>query len=112
MHLVPWLKDVFSVRISRLSHCRTIQLTDEVLIRYEQTVLVVILLSADFWTVRVSGCAFKWLYAYKVIRVACANIILLFQNVSGRVLVGLRFWNQVDDDGTRYTYLRCTMWRV
>jgi len=35
----------------------------------------VVLLSADFWTVR---------------------------NVSGRVLVGLRFWNQVDDDGTSY----------
>lgn len=39
------------------------------------TVIVVILLSADFWTVR---------------------------NVSGRVLVGLRFWNQVDEDGTSY----------
>ncbi|GAA99051.1 uncharacterized protein L969DRAFT_54986 [Mixia osmundae IAM 14324] len=39
------------------------------------TVLVVVLLSADFWTVR---------------------------NVSGRVLVGLRFWNQVDEDGTSY----------
>lgn len=37
------------------------------------TVLVVLLLSADFWTVR---------------------------NVSGRVLVGLRYWNQVDEDGT------------
>ncbi|EGG11760.1 uncharacterized protein MELLADRAFT_70753 [Melampsora larici-populina 98AG31] len=39
------------------------------------TVIVVILLSADFWTVR---------------------------NVSGRVLVGLRFWNQVDEDGSSY----------
>lgn len=39
------------------------------------TVIVVLLLSADFWTVR---------------------------NVSGRVLVGLRFWNQVDEDGTSY----------
>ncbi|GAA5997260.1 Tvp23p [Rhodotorula paludigena] len=39
------------------------------------TVLVVVLLSLDFWTVR---------------------------NVSGRVLVGLRFWNQVDEDGTSY----------
>jgi hypothetical protein len=35
-------------------------------------VLVVVLLALDFWTVR---------------------------NVSGRTLVGLRFWNQVDDDG-------------
>lgn len=40
-----------------------------------QTVLVVVLLALDFWTVR---------------------------NVSGRVLVGLRFWNQVDDDGTSF----------
>lgn len=41
----------------------------------DQTVLVVILLSLDFWTVR---------------------------NVSGRILCGLRFWNQVDDDGTSF----------
>ena len=26
----------------------------------------------------------------------------LFQNVSGRTLVGLRFWNQVDEDGESY----------
>ena len=39
------------------------------------TVLVVLLLSADFWTVR---------------------------NVSGRVLVGLRFWNEVSEDGNSY----------
>lgn len=37
--------------------------------------LVVILLSLDFWTVR---------------------------NVSGRTLVGLRFWNQVDDTGNSF----------
>jgi hypothetical protein len=40
-----------------------------------QTVVVVVLLALDFWTVR---------------------------NVSGRVLVGLRFWNQVDEDGTSF----------
>ncbi|KAK4052900.1 Golgi apparatus membrane protein tvp23 [Microbotryomycetes sp. JL221] len=39
------------------------------------TVLVVVLLSLDFWTVR---------------------------NVSGRILCGLRFWNQVDEDGSSY----------
>ncbi|KAH9808864.1 hypothetical protein DFH28DRAFT_907190 [Melampsora americana] len=39
------------------------------------TVIVVVFLSIDFWTVR---------------------------NVSGRVLVGLRFWNQVDEDGSSY----------
>lgn len=35
-------------------------------------IAVLLLLSADFWTVK---------------------------NVSGRLLVGLRWWNQVDDDG-------------
>ncbi|KAM0793543.1 Golgi apparatus membrane protein tvp23 [Microbotryomycetes sp. NB124-2] len=39
------------------------------------TVLVVVLLSLDFWTVR---------------------------NVSGRILCGLRFWNQVDEEGSSY----------
>ncbi|KIY73128.1 DUF846-domain-containing protein [Cylindrobasidium torrendii FP15055 ss-10] len=37
--------------------------------------LVVVLLAMDFWNVR---------------------------NVAGRLLVGLRFWNQVDDDGESY----------
>ncbi|KAJ8596550.1 Golgi apparatus membrane protein TVP23 [Rhizopogon salebrosus TDB-379] len=39
------------------------------------TVVVVVLLAMDFWNCR---------------------------NVSGRTLVGLRFWNQVDDDGESY----------
>ncbi|KAK1223789.1 Golgi apparatus membrane protein tvp23 [Marasmius sp. AFHP31] len=39
------------------------------------TVLVVVLLAMDFWNCR---------------------------NVAGRTLVGLRFWNQVDDDGESY----------
>lgn len=39
------------------------------------TVIVVVLLAMDFWNCR---------------------------NVAGRTLVGLRFWNQVDDDGESY----------
>ncbi|KAF8349905.1 Golgi apparatus membrane protein TVP23 [Amanita rubescens] len=39
------------------------------------TVIVVVLLAMDFWNCR---------------------------NVSGRILVGLRFWNQVDEDGESY----------
>ncbi|KIP12016.1 hypothetical protein PHLGIDRAFT_114073 [Phlebiopsis gigantea 11061_1 CR5-6] len=39
------------------------------------TVIVVVLLAVDFWNCR---------------------------NVSGRTLVGLRYWNQVDDDGESY----------
>jgi hypothetical protein len=38
-------------------------------------VIVVLLLSADFWTVK---------------------------NVTGRLLVGLRWWNYVDDDGNSH----------
>lgn len=34
--------------------------------------------------------------------VTCLAVYILLQNVSGRTLVGLRFWNQVDDDGESY----------
>jgi len=44
------------------------------------TVLVVVLLAMDFWNCR---------------------------NVSGRTLVGLRFWNQVDEDGESYWVFEC-----
>lgn len=30
------------------------------------------------------------------------NSSMNYQNVAGRTLVGLRFWNQVDDDGESY----------
>ncbi|XP_063764568.1 Golgi apparatus membrane protein TVP23 homolog A-like isoform X1 [Eleginops maclovinus] len=43
-------------------------------------VLIITLLSFDFWSVKVRGCAGP-------------------QNVTGRLLVGLRWWNQIDDDG-------------
>ncbi|KAF7289504.1 Golgi apparatus membrane protein TVP23 [Mycena chlorophos] len=44
------------------------------------SVLVVVLLSMDFWNAR---------------------------NVAGRRLVGLRFWNQVDEDGASYWVFEC-----
>lgn len=28
-----------------------------------------------------------------------ASLLSVFQNVTGRLMVGLRWWNQVDDDG-------------
>jgi len=44
------------------------------------TVIVVVLLAMDFWNCR---------------------------NVSGRTLVGLRYWNQVDEDGESYWVFEC-----
>ena len=35
--------------------------------------------------------------------VACfVEVIYALQNVAGRILVGLRYWNQVDEDGESY----------
>jgi hypothetical protein len=53
-----------------------------------QTVIVVVLLSMDFWNCRVN-CAHSYPESGQPL------IRVLFQNVSGRVLVGLRYWNQV-----------------
>jgi len=57
-----------------------------------QTVIVVVLLAMDFWNCRVR---------YLFLRPRSTQV-LVFQNVSGRTLVGLRFWNQVDEDGESY----------
>lgn len=32
----------------------------------------------------------------------CEPLIHALQNVAGRILVGLRYWNQVDEDGESY----------
>ncbi|KAL4708629.1 hypothetical protein ACJJTC_001068 [Scirpophaga incertulas] len=48
-------------------------------------VMVVLLLSADFWTVK---------------------------NITGRLLVGLRWWNYVDDDGKSHWVFECKQNRV
>jgi hypothetical protein len=55
-------------------------------------VAVVVLLAMDFWTCRV--CAIG--------SIILSLIYLIPQNVSGRTLVGLWFWNQVDEDGESY----------
>lgn len=63
-------------------------------------VTIILLLSCDFWTVKVgrlmsSHCNFG-------VRLFAPSFCLDFfppQNVSGRLLVGLRWWNQVDEDG-------------
>lgn len=48
----------------------------------------------DFWTCRVRGTG--------SLVPELTIIYLTLQNVSGRTLVGLRFWNQVDEDGESY----------
>ena len=58
-----------------------------------QVVLVLVLLAMDFWNCRVGET--------HPISVLC-NLPDPPQNVAGRKLVGLRFWNQVDDDGESY----------
>jgi hypothetical protein len=52
-----------------------------------QTVIVVVLLAMDFWNCRVRLLSVK--------RVPSVLIRRPIQNVAGRTLVGLRFWNQV-----------------
>jgi hypothetical protein len=49
---------------------------------------VVVLLSLDFWNTRVGG----------LLRSLRLPLKLLL-NVAGRTLVGLRYWNEVDDEG-------------
>lgn len=63
-----------------------------VLIR-SQTVLVVVLLAMDFWNCRVRTPLWMILHG---------PLIHAPQNVAGRILVGLRYWNQVDEDGESY----------
>lgn len=58
-----------------------------------QTVLVVVLLAMDFWNCRVREPIFMR---------TRTRLIICIQNVSGRTLVGLRYWNQVDEDGESY----------
>lgn len=60
----------------------------------QQTVVVVVLLAVDFWNCRVSA---KYLQGNMV-------ELDIKQNVSGRTLVGLRYWNQVCDDKLMWSF--------
>lgn len=51
-----------------------------------KTVIVVVLLAMDFWNCRVSH------YIHETVTMSSHDVT---QNVSGRTLVGLRYWNQV-----------------
>lgn len=74
-------------------------------------VLIVALLSFDFWSVKVRGqlglllirLTFLCTSAVESLSLtslaAITHICAVLQNVTGRLLVGLRWWNQIDEDG-------------
>lgn len=65
-------------------------------------VVCILLLAFDFWTVKVLGnsnYAIEVIYTYPPYSHCCARH-LRAQNVTGRLLVGLRWWNRINDDGT------------
>lgn len=81
-------------------------------------VLIITLLSFDFWSVKVRGQLGQLLIPltspcltpfspsselqhsfFHLTVFLITHIRPVFQNVTGRLLVGLRWWNQIDDDG-------------
>lgn len=65
-------------------------------------VTIILLLSCDFWTVKASLSFNKTQFVLQAFLLLCQtnNIIYVcLQNITGRLMVGLRWWNQVDDDG-------------
>ena len=68
-------------------------------------VVIVLLLTLDFWTVRqgVHNCGI-------LVFVACpctsCHMLLSLQtkNISGRLLVGLRWWNETTDEGSNWRF--------
>lgn len=72
-------------------------------------VTIILLLSCDFWTVKV--CLLLLLQDTLSLfnnRNSCYRAAdnlkynLYLQNITGRLMVGLRWWNQVDDDGRNH----------
>lgn len=65
-----------------------------------QIVIVVVLLSLDFWNVRVC-LQFSYVISLET------EIRPQIQNVAGRTLVGLRYWNEVDEEGESSWVFEC-----
>lgn len=60
-------------------------------------VTIILLLSCDFWTVKVGpSCLLLLLSKGTILHL---ETLVCFQNITGRLMVSLRWWNQVDDDG-------------
>lgn len=60
-------------------------------------VTIILLLSCDFWTVKVGPSCLLLLTSKGTI--LHLETLFCFQNITGRLMVSLRWWNQVDDDG-------------
>lgn len=61
-------------------------------------VALILLVSMDFWTVKVLG-DLKSFMCQKLIP---AFTLYIHKNVTGRLLVGLRWWNFIDDEGNSH----------
>jgi hypothetical protein len=80
----------WSTDISVLSvRCATKSRNLLVLTRSPHRPWVVVLLAMDVWTCRVRA----------ISSIVLLLVYLILRNVSGRATIGLRFWNQVDEDG-------------
>ncbi|XP_017746202.1 PREDICTED: Golgi apparatus membrane protein TVP23 homolog A isoform X1 [Rhinopithecus bieti] len=68
-------------------------------------VTVLLLLSLDFWSVKYKSDMNQGTFIYQhseyaSLLVTCSeSCVYCPQNVTGRLLVGLRWWNQIDEDG-------------
>ncbi|KAL4685951.1 hypothetical protein H8959_001548 [Pygathrix nigripes] len=68
-------------------------------------VTVLLLLSLDFWSVKYKSDMNQGTFIYQhseyaSLLVTCSeSCVCCPQNVTGRLLVGLRWWNQIDEDG-------------
>lgn len=65
-------------------------------------VTIILLLSCDFWTVKVGiASTFSSVISivHNIVYKDFVHFVVLCENVTGRLLVGLRWWNRVDGDG-------------
>lgn len=63
-------------------------------------VVIVLLLTLDFWTVRSAVC----LPVEPMKARLQLHLVLQTKNVSGRLLVGLRWWNETTDEGSNWRF--------
>ena len=63
-------------------------------------VVIVLLLTLDFWTVRSAVCLPVESNEARL----HLHLVLQTKNVSGRLLVGLRWWNETTDEGSNWRF--------
>ena len=64
-------------------------------------VVIVLLLTLDFWTVKF--CSLKQIQVLSA-RQLMQQDALQTKNISGRLLVGLRWWNETTDEGSNWRF--------